>query len=426
MLSHAAKRHPLKGASMSDLIAAIATGSIATAIGIVRVSGDGCFAACDRVFRPRNGVPFAQQTSHKMVFGEKLDDSGAVIDQGLAVRFGGGHSYTGEDSAEFHCHGSPVVLHTLLSALFAAGARQAQAGEFTKRAFLNGKMDLTEAEAVIDLIDAQSAAAAKNAAAQLDGGLRRRLEPAQEALIDITSRFYAVVDYPDEDIEDIQPQQIRSSLQIAADTLSALLDTAQRGRVLKNGVRTAIVGLPNAGKSSLLNALAGYDRAIVTDIPGTTRDTVEETVELGGIPLRLIDTAGLRDSSDPIEQLGVERFCYLADPQVAERARAERTTRAAAAVDCWASEHPAGIFAVGNAPTALLRLAECMEAGTLRPALVIGAPVGVVNVVVSKERIWSVCQDLDVPAFVAMGRKGGSTVAAAVCNALLYQAAGLR
>ena len=287
MLSHAAKRHPLKGASMSDLIAAIATGSIATAIGIVRVSGDGCFAACDRVFRPRNGVPFAQQPSHKMVFGEMLDDSGAVIDQGLAVRFGGGHSYTGEDSAEFHCHGSPVVLHTLLSALFAAGARQVQAGEFTKRAFLNGKMDLTEAEAVIDLIDAQSAAAAKNAAAQLDGGLRRRLEPVQEALIDITSRFYAVVDYPDEDIEDIQPQQIRSSLQIAADTLSALLDTAQRGRVLKNGVRTAIVGLPNAGKSSLLNALAGYDRAIVTDIPGTTRDTVEETVTCGGTLLRV-------------------------------------------------------------------------------------------------------------------------------------------
>ena len=292
---------------MSDLIAAIATGSAATAIGIVRLSGDGCFALCDRVFRPRNGVPFAQQPSHKMVFGEMLDDSGAVIDQGLAVRFGGGHSYTGEDSAEFHCHGSPVVLGELLSALFAAGARQAKAGEFTRRAFLNGKMDLTEAEAVIDLIDAQSAAAAKNAAAQLDGGLRRHLEPVQEALIDITSRFYAVVDYPDEDIEDIQPQQIRSSLQIAADTLSALLDTAQRGRVLKNGVRTAIVGLPNAGKSSLLNALLGYERAIVTDVPGTTRDTIDARVTLGGVLLRLTDTAGLRDTADPVEAIGVNR-----------------------------------------------------------------------------------------------------------------------
>ena len=142
-----------------DIIAAIATGSAATAIGIVRLCGDGCFALCDRVFRPRNGKPFASQPSHKMVFGEMLDETGAVIDQGLAVRFGGGHSYTGEDAAEFHCHDSPVVLHALLSALFAAGARQALAGEFTKRAFLNGRMDLTEAEAVIDLIDAQSAAA---------------------------------------------------------------------------------------------------------------------------------------------------------------------------------------------------------------------------------------------------------------------------
>ena len=311
-----------------DTIAAIAAGGGApSAIGVVRISGPDCFAACGRVFR--SARPFEELEARRMVLGEFLDREGRVLDRGLAVRFPGPRSYTGEDSAEFHCHGSPVVLREVLAALFAAGARQAGPGEFTKRAFLNGRLDLTQAEAVIDLIDAETAAAARNAAAQLDGGLRRALEPIQEALLDITSRFYAVVDYPDEDIQDAGPEEIAAALRQAGDALTALLATCKRGKVLKRGVRTAIVGLPNAGKSSLLNALAGYERAIVTDIPGTTRDTVEESVLCGGVLLRLIDTAGLRETEDAVEKLGVER-----SRRAMEEAELILLVRDGAAEDC--------------------------------------------------------------------------------------------
>ncbi len=200
-----------------------------------------------------------------------------------------------------------MVLTLGLEALFAQGARQAGPGEFTRRAFLNGRLDLTQAEAVGDLLEASSREGARHAAGQLSGALSQRIGAIYSALVDMMAHFHAVLDYPDEDIDPFTQDRLAGELAEQEGALERLTATYRRGRQLNRGIKCALVGRPNAGKSSLLNALVGYERAIVTDIPGTTRDTVEETVELGGVPLRLIDTAGLRDSGDPIEQLGVAR-----------------------------------------------------------------------------------------------------------------------
>ena len=292
---------------MSYTIAAVSTGAQISAIGIIRLSGDDCAIIADKVFTLNNKKSIQEVAIRQLHLGELRDKQGRVIDQCMAVYSRGPHSYTGEDTVEFHCHGSPAVLAAGLDALYAAGARPAQRGEFTKRAFLNGKLGLTQAEAVIDLIEADTADAAANAAGQVSGMLQKRLAPIYNNLVDLCSHFHAVLDYPDEDIEDFGLESYYNALQSDAKALYALLQTYGQGKILRSGVAAAIVGKPNVGKSSLLNALAGYDRVIVTDVAGTTRDSIEETVMVGSTRLRLIDTAGIRQTDDKIEAMGVER-----------------------------------------------------------------------------------------------------------------------
>ena len=292
---------------MSDTIAAIATGSQVAAIGIIRLSGERAIDIVDSLFFPASGKAMRDSGSRKLVYGSLRDRKGELLDLCLCTISRAPNSYTGEDTAELQCHGSPVVLRAALEEIFALGARQAGPGEFTRRAFLSGRMELTAAEAVADMIDAESVEYAKNAAGQLSGAIDKKAEGIYSALTDISSHYHAVLDYPDEDIEDFRLEAYRGALEDAIRALRALLASFDRGQLMRSGIPAAIVGRPNAGKSSLLNALLGYDRAIVTAVPGTTRDTIEEKLRIGSVCLRLTDTAGIRKTEDEVERIGVQR-----------------------------------------------------------------------------------------------------------------------
>jgi len=291
----------------SDTVAAIATAPGEGAIAIIRVSGPKTYAWADQLFRCPSPLPSAR-ASGTFVHGQVLDPTTSeVLDDALLLLFRAPHSYTGEESIEIHCHGGSQVAHRVLNALQSLGARQAEPGEFTKRAFLNGKLDLTQAEAVLDLIHARSERAARLATAQLEDALGRRIRALYENLLAVAADIESMLDFPDDELPQSVTSDILRRLTSTESEIQALLDTWSEGHVLREGAQIVIAGAPNVGKSTLLNRLAGRDRAIVSPHPGTTRDTIEESITIQGYPLHLVDTAGLRDAPCEIEQEGIRR-----------------------------------------------------------------------------------------------------------------------
>lgn len=290
---------------IQDTIAAISTAPGEAAISVIRVSGKEAVQIAGAIFKTRGGLDAAPARSARL--GRVVDGDGATVDRGLAIVFRAPGSYTGEDAVELHCHGGVLVTQRVLALLLQNGARQADAGEFTQRAFLNGKMDLTQAEAVMDLIHAHSTLALRAANEQLEGVIGAEAEAMRAELIEVLAHIEACIDFPDEDISPETGGALIARIGAIQHRAARLLATSEHGRILRSGARTVICGAPNAGKSSLLNLLVGFERAIVSPAAGTTRDTIEEYLQVHGLPLRLVDTAGLRESADEIERHGITR-----------------------------------------------------------------------------------------------------------------------